>query len=267
MTDLKVRPFSHYEKDAKEIPSIIEEYINASDEIEGSKFNLKNGGKSVDTGDGMSYYDRLMVSHSDKPDPIYDTGFQLWRPGQAFTTNKPWNSINGVKLLKEDNESVVFGYKDGTGKIFIKECDLAGNVSLVKKFDMSAHEEALESKKEPKNSEEFKYPWVGNNVPKIGGASWHYDIYHDDEDICVVVARHCSRSVDATHDYFQVFVWEKGQGVAVSEMYPTYGKASTTKFSTNYLGCKVTIGENGEIFLKGKSEFGDVKVEKTFQIS
>lgn len=261
-TILTLKSFSEFVKNVTSIPEIVQNYISAENHLEGKYFKFVKDGKNENTGDGMSYYDRLYILYQGSK-LIYDSGFLLYRPGYAFSTDRYDLCINNVKLLQEDLETAVYGYQNGTGQAFIKKCDKNGNVTLVCSFDLGAREKAIKSQEVPRDDEFFK-SWAGRNLPNIGGSSWHYDIYHTSEVQCVVVARHCSRSVDATHDAFKVLIWRRGKGVAISDLYYTGAKTSYSKFSTNYLRGQVSVADNGNIIYSARSQFGDITVEKIF---
>lgn len=264
-TILTPKSFLEFVSNIPSIPEIIQSYISAEGITEGKHFKFEKGGKSENTGDGMSYYDRLCIFYQGNTQAIYDSGFLLYRPGYAFSTDRYDLCINNVKLIQEDSETAVYGYQNGTGQAFVKKCDKNGRVTSISSFDLGAREKAIKSQEEPQDDKSFE-SWAGRNLPNIGGSSWHYDIYHKSEIQCVVVARHCSRSVDATHDAFKVFVWKKGKGVAISELYYTNAKTSYSKFSTNYLRGQVTIDDSGNIIYNARSEFGDIAVEKIFSV-
>lgn len=263
-TVITVKPFSAFVPKVPDIPEFIQNYLSAKSVAEGKFFRLEEGGKSEDTGDGMSYFSRLCIFYKENTRPIFDTGYLLYRPGYAFSTDHWELSINQVKLLSETQDEVVYGYRNGIGQAFVKKCSQTGNLSSVEIFDLFAREKALENQKEPLDSKSFT-SWVGRNLRDIGGSGWHYDLYHDDDVRCVVVARHCSRSVDATHDNYQVFVWVKGKGVAISQMKRTGARDSSYKYDTNYLKGKVTL-DNSNILYDARSEFGDITVNEIFSI-
>ena len=265
MKTLKLRNFSDFATAIPQVPVLVQEYLDAADIVTGSSFKLVKDGKSENTGDGMSYYDRLQVFCGDKTTPIFNSGFQLWRPGHAFSTNRPDMEINGVKLVREEGDAVIYGYKDGRNKVFIMRSRKDSSNECLISFSLEAYHKAIKSKDEPKGKSEFE-AWVGRQLPEIGGSSWHYDVYHDDDVCSVVIARHCSRSVDASHDAFMVFVWKKGVGVAASSINYTGAKSTTSKFSTNYLRGKVTVADNGDIIYKATSERGDVSIDELFVI-
>jgi len=264
-TTLTLNPFSAFVPAISPIPEMIQDYLSAESITEGKYFKFVKDGKSENTGDGMSYYDRLLIFYKEDSNPIYNSGYLLYRPGYAFSTDRYDLCIDGVKLLQETLESAIYGYKNGIGQAFVKKCDKRGVIAQLISFDLGAREKAVKNQEESQNDESFK-SWAGRHLPNIGGSSWHYDIYHKSETQCVVVARHCSRSVDATHDAFRIFVWKKGEGVAVSEVYYTNARTSYSKFSTNYLRGQVSIADNGNIIYNARSEFGDFAVEKIFSV-
>ncbi len=264
MEILKLEPFSAFTTGVPEIPALVQEYLDAADILTGQNFRLVNDGKGENTGDGMSYYNRLRIFYKEESKPIFDSGFQLYRPGYAFSTDRWDLCINDVKLLREEGDTAVYGYQDGLGKVFVKRCHKNGTDHLTS-FDLAARRKAIANQDEPKDIKKFE-SWVGRQLPEIGGGGWHYGAYHDDDIQSVVIARHCNRSVDATHDAFKVFVWKKGEGVAVSELYYTHAKNSYYKFFTNYLKGQVSITDHGDIIYKAKSEFGDITVEKIFSV-
>jgi hypothetical protein len=267
METLKLKLFSSFAAAVPEIPALIQEYLDAEEKKEGQRFRLVEDGKSENTGDGMSYYNRLSIFYGDRQSPVFDSGFLLYRPGYAFSTDRPDLYIWAVKLIQEKDDSVVFGYRDGCGRVFINKCQLSSPVCYkLASFNIGERQRIIENQKEPTNVKEFE-SWAGRQLPDIGGASWHYDAYYEDDLQAVVIARHCSRSVDATHDAFKVFVWKKGQGVAVSRLYETGAKTTYSKFSTNYLRGKVTVDGGGNIVYKAMSEYGDFSVEEIFSIT
>jgi len=166
-TTLTLSPFSAFVPAIPAIPEMIQNYISAKSKTEGKYFKFVKDGKNEDTGDGMSYYDRLLIFYQGNPKPVYDSGFLLWRPGRAFSTDRYDLCINDVKILQEDFESAVYGYKNGIGQIFVKKCDRNGFMESVGTFNLGAYEKAIKNQEEPQNDESFN-SWAGRNLPNIG---------------------------------------------------------------------------------------------------
>lgn len=263
ITQLQVKPFASYAKNVEEIPALIQRYLDAKDNTVGKHFKLIKDGSSKDTGHGMDYSDRLRIFHKSQDEPVYNTGYILYRPGAPFSTDHYELCINQVKLLDENSKRVMYGYRNGTGQVYVKECDTKGNQKSVVSFDLGARESELKKQVEPTDEKTFE-SWVSRDADIGDDRCVHSDSYFENENLCVVVARHCNRSVDATHDWCQVFVWKKGKGVAKSKRIYTHARASYTKFSTNYLRGKVSVNDKEEILYEGTSEFGDAKICESF---
>jgi len=263
MKTLVIFPFSKYSEVAQEIPVEIQKYIDAEVKTIGLHFKFVKGGKNVDTGHGMSYYDQLQIFATNKEDiPIYDTGFILYRNGMPFTTDRWDLCINNIKIIDECPEKVVYGYSNGTGQIYIAQCTSRGVNSRVMSFDMEKREAVLKNQLEPTNEKSFK-DWVYRHINE---SLMHTDVYHDDQNLCVAIARHCSRSVDATHDWYQIFAWKKSEGVAKSDRVYTGARTSYSKYSTNYLRSNISIDGIGNIQFTARSEFGDVNLKEEYSL-
>lgn len=261
METLILRDFSDFAEETPVIPEKVKDYFNSNNGVVGKHFRLEKLEKSENTGDGMSYYDRLRISTNEGV--VYDTGYRLWRPGYAFSTDRYDRCINNVQLMSETEDILIFGYRDGEGLIFIYSCNRKGQINEVCKFDLEAYNKIIKNQEEPKDSKSFEY-WVGRNLPEIGGASWHCDIKYNDEKECVVVARHCSRSVDASHDAFMIFVWKKGKGVGKSKLHYTGARDTYRKFSSNYLIVSINKADDGAFFFDAKSFLRDVEIKMKF---
>jgi len=260
MKNLIIFPFSKYAEKAEEIPTEIQKYINSESKTDGLYFKFVKGGKSEDTGHGMSYYDQLQIFIAGQEKPIYDTGLILYRDGRPFTTDRWDLCIDNIKIIDESPQKVVYGYSNGTGQMYIAQCTNEGVNSRLMSFDMKKREATLKNQLEPTNEKSFR-DWVYRH---IGESLMHADVYHDSPNLCVVIARHCSRSVDATHDWYQIFVWKKGEGIAKSDRVYTGARTSYSKYSTNYLRSNISIDSVGNIQFNARSEFGDVHFEETY---
>lgn len=262
--NLNVLPFSSLIKGKiPKIPKEVQTYINAPKLETGKYFTLVIGGKSRDTGEGMEYSSQLQVLYKDKC--IYDTGLMVYRHGRSMGMSIPdnWDRyIVEVKILSESGDQVLFGYKSGTGVIRICVLNKKGSAELLYTFDLPTHEDKIKSQVIPQTDEEFK-SWI---FTYLQASRMHVDIYHTDEKLCVVVNRYYNRDFDATHVAYQVVVWVKGSGVAISEKKSTRAKSTATKFSSNYLRCTVSLDEATDILFSGKSEYRDADISEQFHL-
>ena len=267
MKTLTIKPFTEYSDAPSQPGDYAQQYIQASQQRsvhESEHFRAVCSGKSESVeGAGMSYYARLEIFSKETGERVYDTGFQLYRPGHALTSDRPHLDIIDPMILDDETVSCVIGYHDGSNIIRIIQVTLGGKMTHVDSFNKRAYDSAIEAARAPEDEGSFE-SWVSSFLKR---SSLHSKLAYSSERYCIVVARHCSRSFDAAHDWFRVFVWDKTKGVAIGHQECTDALSPHRQFQTNYMSVSVSFDEETKILhLSGKLELAGGTVESWYQI-
>lgn len=177
MSAVMMRPYAAAPAKVEPVPDMVARFIDGDFKEMVDHASVKIDTDREDTGQGMSYKNRLIVR--DEKKVAYDTGMLTWRDGRGGYPTIDADCFRKAGLLRRD-DTLYLGIEDGEGKVKIRQLP---NGYLVESYDVAMAKKnkvnaelrlndlkALRSHFRNTYNRGEQYPW------KIGGADTACDL-------------------------------------------------------------------------------------------
>ncbi|MEM7819347.1 MAG: hypothetical protein QXD48_00780 [Candidatus Aenigmatarchaeota archaeon] len=225
------------------MPDLVRKYYetieNKNYNPRGKIFSIEIKRESWDSGtDGMAYFNELIVEKENKV--VYRSGMMKYRGAYNWEIDDHDAHLFDPSILEEKSNEVVFGLRTGAGKIKIYR--LKGDkLENLYTFDIDGYKKKKERNELIEKILEDPDEWV-KYIKNEQGHHWYVDYWSmedlknkkeednkwrddyqilDDGNLIIALAKHYDRDYDPIADYYNVYFWKKGVGIAKSKIYYT----------------------------------------------
>lgn len=229
----------------QEVPELVSEYQkleNKEHKSTGKFFRVLTRGENRDSKtDGIAYLNEMTVEMKvgNSWKQIYCTGMQQYRGAYNWEIDNWDLAIYQPVILRESKNDALVAFRTGIGNIkiytFTKKGHDYSKMVVFNWNDYTKQGERIELVKNMLNDAKLFKEYIRKSLR----SRWDVRETKNLNDVLTLAyARHASRDYDASTDQYQFSFLVKGRGIAVSEIFYSGLRETTSKFSTNYANLK-----------------------------
>ncbi len=231
-------------ENVQKVPDLVSEYQkleNKEHKSTGKFFRVLTRGENRDSKtDGIAYLNEMIVEAKVGNDwqQVYSTGMQQYRGAYNWEIDNWDLAIYEPVILQESKNDALVAFRTGIGRIKIYAFTNKGldRSKIVFNWnDYTKQVERIELVKNMLNDAKLFEQYIQKSLH----SRWDVrETKNLNDELTLAYARHASRDYDASTDQYQFSFLVKGRGIAVSEIFYSGLRETTSKFSTNYANLK-----------------------------